>query len=147
LPESVLRSQQNCPFWTYFPKLSTEDMLVSASVDAASYFLLPISQLCWNKSFSRKAVLPRYAKRVSDSIDTAFALLASKVCHHPSGAALADARYGHPFHAALARGHQGIALGVYKPVGSTPLLLPLWGSLGELIADDDRCVSCASLPM
>ncbi len=29
-------------FRTYLSKLSTEDMLVSASVDAASYFLLPI---------------------------------------------------------------------------------------------------------
>ncbi len=75
--ECVLRSQWNCPFWAYFSKLSTEDMLVSVSVDAASYFLLPISQLRRNKNFSRKAVLPRRAKRVSDSIGAASALLAS----------------------------------------------------------------------
>ncbi len=37
-------------------------MLVSASVEAASYFLLPISQLCQSKSFPRKAVLLRHAK-------------------------------------------------------------------------------------
>ncbi len=50
---------------------------MSASVDAASYFLLPISQLYWNESFLRKAVLPRHAKRVSDSIGAASSLLAS----------------------------------------------------------------------
>ena len=50
---------------------------MSVSVDAASYFLLPISQLRRNESFLRKAVLPRHAKRVSDSIGTAFALLES----------------------------------------------------------------------
>ena len=50
---------------------------MSASVDAASYFSLTISQLRRNKSFSRKAVLPRHAKRVSDSIGTGSALLAS----------------------------------------------------------------------
>jgi hypothetical protein len=49
LPKCVLRLQRNCPFWTYFSKLSTEDMLVSASVDAASYVLLPISQLPWEQ--------------------------------------------------------------------------------------------------
>ena len=58
-------------------KLSTEDMLVSASIDATSYFLLSISQLCRNESFSRKAVLQRHAKIVSDSISAASALLAS----------------------------------------------------------------------
>jgi hypothetical protein len=83
---------------------------LSASVDAASYFSLPISQLCQNKSFSRKAVLPRRAKRVSDTIGTASALLASA----PSGVASAGAWYGHPFGAALARAHQGITLGVYN---------------------------------
>ncbi len=77
MPERILRLQWNCPFWSCFSKLSTKDMLVSASVDAASYFLLPISQLHWNGSFSRKAVLPRHAKRVSDSISAASALLAS----------------------------------------------------------------------
>ncbi len=51
--------------------------------------------------------------------------------------ALADARYGHPFGVALAHAHQGIALGVYELVGSTLPLLALWGSLGELIADND----------
>ena len=55
--------------------------------------------------------------------------------------ALANAWYGHPFGVVLAHMYQGIALGVYKPVGSTPLLLALWGSLGELIADDDRRVA------
>ena len=55
--------------------------------------------------------------------------------------ALADARYGLPFGAALVRVHQGIPLGVYKPVGSTLPLLPLRESLGELIADDDRPVA------
>ncbi len=50
---------------------------MSTSVDAGSYFLLPISQLRRNESFSRKAVLPRHAKRVSDSIGAAYALLAS----------------------------------------------------------------------
>ncbi len=51
--------------------------------------------------------------------------------------ASADAQYGHPFGAELARAHQGIALGVYELVGSAPPLLALWGSLGGLIADDD----------
>jgi hypothetical protein len=55
--------------------------------------------------------------------------------------ALADARYGHPFGAALARVHQGIALGVYKPVGSTLPLLALQGSLEELIATNGRRVA------
>ena len=55
--------------------------------------------------------------------------------------ALADARYGHPFDAALARAHQGIALGVYKLVSSTPLLLALRGSWEELIADNGRRVA------
>ncbi len=44
--------------------------------------------------------------------------------------------YGLPFGAVLARVHQGIALGVYKLVGSTPPLLTLQGSLGELIANN-----------
>ena len=52
-------------------------MLVSTSIDAASYLLLTISQLCRNKIFSRKAVLPRHDKRVSDSISAASALLLS----------------------------------------------------------------------
>ncbi len=52
--------------------------------------------------------------------------------------ASADARYGHPFGVALASAHQGIALGVYELVGSTPPLLVLWGSLEELIAGDNR---------
>ena len=55
--------------------------------------------------------------------------------------ASADAHSGHPFGVALARPHQGIALGVYKLVGSTPLLLVLWGSLGDLIAGDDQCIA------
>ena len=50
--------------------------------------------------------------------------------------ASADARYGHPFGAALARVHQGIAFGVYEPVRSTPPLLALRGSWEEIIADD-----------
>ena len=54
--------------------------------------------------------------------------------------ALADAWYGLTFGAALARAHQGIAPGVYRPVGSTLLLLVLQGSLGELIAANDRHV-------
>ena len=62
--------------------------------------------------------------------------------HHLSGVASADARYGHPFGAALARAHPGsITLGVYKPVGSTPPLLALQGSWEELIADDGRHVA------
>ncbi len=56
--------------------------------------------------------------------------------HRQSGVALADAWYGLPFGAALARTHQGIALGVYELVRSTPPLLALWGSLGELIVDN-----------
>ncbi len=55
--------------------------------------------------------------------------------------ALADARYGLLFGAALARAHQGVALGVHKLVGSTLLLVALWGSLRELIADDYRHVA------
>ncbi len=51
--------------------------------------------------------------------------------------ALADAQSGHSFGTALVRAYQGIALGVSKPVGSTPLLLALRGSLGELFANDD----------
>ena len=61
--------------------------------------------------------------------------------HHPSNVASANAWYEHHFGAALARAHQGIALGVYKPVGSTSPLLALWGALEELIADDDRRVA------
>ncbi len=55
--------------------------------------------------------------------------------------ASADAWYGLPFGAVLAHAHQGIALGVYKPVGSTLPLLVLQGSLGELMADNDWCVA------
>ena len=51
--------------------------------------------------------------------------------------ALADAWYELLFGAVLARAYQGITLGVYKPIGSTLPLLTLWGSLGELIADND----------
>ncbi len=40
------------------------------------------------------------------------------------------------FGVALARTHQGIALGVYEPIGSTPPLLALRGSWEELIADN-----------
>ncbi len=55
--------------------------------------------------------------------------------------ASANAWYGLAFGAALARAHQGISLGVYKPVGSTPPLLALQGSMGELIANDGRRVA------
>ncbi len=48
----------------------------------------------------------------------------------------ADARYGLPFGVALARLHQGIALGVYELVRSTPPPLALWESREELIAND-----------
>ena len=61
--------------------------------------------------------------------------------HRLSGLALADAGYGHPFGAALGRVHQGIALGVYELVGSTPPLLALRGSREELIAKDGRRVA------
>ena len=53
----------------------------------------------------------------------------------------ADAQYGHPFGAVLACVHQGVALGVSKPVGSTPPLRALRRTLKELIADDDRRVA------
>ena len=39
----------------YFSKLSTEDMLVSASVDTASFFSLPISQLRGNEIRERQS--------------------------------------------------------------------------------------------
>ncbi len=55
--------------------------------------------------------------------------------------ALADAQYGHPFGTALARAHQGIALGVYELVRSTPPLLALRGSWEELITADGRRVA------
>ena len=55
--------------------------------------------------------------------------------------ASADAQSGHLFGAALARAHQGIGLGVSKPVGSTPPLRALRRTLKELIADDDRRVA------
>ncbi len=42
------------------------------------------------------------------------------------------------FGAALARAHQGIALGVYELVRSTPPPHALRGSREELIADDGR---------
>ena len=61
--------------------------------------------------------------------------------HHPSGVASADTWYGHPFGMALAHAHQGITLRVYKPVGSTPLLIALQGSWEDLIVDDGRCVA------
>jgi hypothetical protein len=60
--------------------------------------------------------------------------------------ALANARYGHPFGVALTHVHQGIALGVYKLVGSTPPLLTLRGSWEELIVDDGWRVEFTSLP-
>ena len=72
-PKRISDSQQNCPFWTCFSKLSTEDMQVRATVDAESYFLLPISHLCWIESFSRKAVLPRHAE--STWLNPSFSLL------------------------------------------------------------------------
>ncbi len=73
----------------------------------------------------------------------ALLLLCSRklACHHPSGVASADAQYGHPFGVVLAGVHQGIALGVYKIVGSTPPLLALWESREELIDDDGRRVA------
>ena len=55
--------------------------------------------------------------------------------------ASADAWYGLPVSVALARAHQGIALGVYELVGSTLPLLVLPGSLGELIANDGQRVA------
>jgi hypothetical protein len=55
--------------------------------------------------------------------------------------ALANAQSGHPFGVVLVHAHQGIALGVYKLVGSTPPLLELWASLGELIAPNDRRIA------
>ena len=67
------------------------------------------------------------------------------MCHHPAGVASANAQSRHSFDVVLASTHQGIALGVSKPVGPTPPLLALQGSLGELIADNDQRV--ASLPM
>ncbi len=56
--------------------------------------------------------------------------------HGPSIVASADAWYGLPFGAALARTHQGIALGVYELVRSTPPPLALRGSREESIAND-----------
>ena len=61
--------------------------------------------------------------------------------HHPADVASADAQSGHPFGAALALAHQGITLGVSKPVGSTQPLITLRGSLGDLNADDDQRVA------
>ncbi len=97
-----------------------------------NYFLLPISQLCWNVSFLRKAVLPRHAKSswlhwccfyfVSVSIGATI---------QPTWPRLMLS-LGILFGAALAPAHQGIALGVSKPVGSTLPLLALRGYLGEL---------------
>ena len=55
--------------------------------------------------------------------------------------ASADTWYGLPFGAALARAHQGIALGVYELVDSTLLLLALWGSREGLVANDGRRVA------
>ncbi len=102
----------------------------------------------------RKAVLPRHAKSTClnssfSLLDFSFSLLVAlpllyycqHACHHPANVASADAKSGHPFGAALARTHQGIALGVSKPMGSTPPLLALRGSLREFIADDDRRVA------
>ena len=142
MPEHSSRLQRNCLFWTCFSKLSTKDMLVRATVDAESYFLLPISQLCWNESFLRKAVLPRHTKRVSDSNGAASALLASASVPSSIRCGLGQRLVWASFWCgASALAHQGIALGVYKPVGSTPPLLAFRGSLGELIANDDRRVA------
>ncbi len=55
--------------------------------------------------------------------------------------ALADARYGLPFGAALGRAHQGIALGVYELVRSTPPPLTLRESREALIAADGQHVA------
>ncbi len=106
---------------------------MSASIEAASNFLLPISQLHRNESFLRKAVLPRHATSMllnpsfSLVLDFSFSLLAlacwlallllcqrQLALHCPSSMASTEARYGLPFGVALARAHQGIALGVYK---------------------------------
>ena len=134
----VSRSQQNCPSQTYFSKLSTEDMLVSVFVDTASYFLLPISQLHWIESFSRKSVLPRHAKRVSDSIGAASTLLASASAPSSIRRGLGRRSVWASFWCGACRAHQGIALRVYKLVSSTLLLLALRGSWEELIANNGR---------
>ncbi len=123
---------------------------MSASVDTASYFSLSHFSTSWEQN-SRKAVLPRHATTPSFGLlDFSFGLLALAwsslllLCyrqlarHCPSGMASADARYGLPFGAAPARAHQGIALGVYELVRSTPPPLAPWGSHEELIADDDQ---------
>ena len=141
MPKRILRLEWNCPIWTCFSKLSTENMLVSVSLDAASYFLLPISQLHWNESFSRKAILPRHAKRVNDSIRAASALLASASTSSSIRRGLGQRLVWTSFGVALARAHQGIALGVYKPVGLTPLLLALRGYWEEIITNDGRRIA------
>jgi hypothetical protein len=126
----------------------------SVSVDAASYILLPISNFVRMK-VSREKQSFQGLPRVSDLILALACWILALACwlvllllfwhqqarHHPSGVASADARYGHPFGAAHARAHRGIALGVYKPVGSTPPLLTLQGSWKELIADDGQRVA------
>ena len=57
--------------------------------------------------------------------------LQQHVCHQPADVALVNAKSGLLFGAALAHAHQGIALGVSRPVGSTLLLLSLRGPWGN----------------
>ena len=83
----------------------------------ASHFSILLEQ-----KFLKKGNLTKTCQKVSDTIG------AASTYHHPSGVASADAWYVHPFGAVLAHTHQGFALEVYKLVGSTPLLLVLWGS-------------------
>ena len=41
MPDRSSRLQRNCPYWTCFSKLSNEDMLVRASIDAERNHVSP----------------------------------------------------------------------------------------------------------
>ena len=130
MPKGILCSQRNCLFWTCFSKLYTEDILMRFSLDAASYFFLSIYQLSEQK-FLEKGSL---TKTCRESVTQLALLLLVSISKHT----IIQPMWPWPtlilgiFLAWHLRTHQGIALGVYKPICSTLALLTLLGSLGEL---------------
>jgi hypothetical protein len=158
-PECKSRSQRICPFWTCFSKMSTEDMLVRVTVDAERYFLLPMSQLPWNETFSRKAVLPRHAKNTwliscfsllyfsfSLLVGIASALLASAWVPSSSQRGLGWRSVRASFWCgACARTPEYHSLSVQAHRLNSAATHALGVSLGELIADNYRHVALCLL--
>jgi hypothetical protein len=82
-PECFSGSQRNHRFWTCFSKLSTENMLLRASVDTernhvpCKLFLTSHFSILLEQKFLEKGSLRKDMPRVRDSIGAASALLAS----------------------------------------------------------------------